>query len=248
MKSKIFFGVASALVFISCNNSTDQTTTTSTDSTSSSQSNAASVPANDNTSNANANSGSGSLKEVMNKMMNSMSSMQMTQDPDQDFAMMMKMHHQGAIDMSNVELSKGTNADLKQEAQKTIDDSQKDISDLNNFLSKHQPSKKSDFSKNQMDKMKSMNMDMKESGDVDKDFVTMMTMHHQEGIDMAKDYLKVATENETKKIANNSIKSNQEGIKKLKNFSSNASTDKGMNGMDMKDTKMDKPSTNPSQQ
>lgn len=243
MKSKIFFGIASALVFLSCNNSSDKTETSSSDSSTSSQSNAASVPANDNTSNANANSGSSSLKEVMNKMMSSMTSMQMTGDPDQDFAEMMKMHHQGAIDMSNVELSKGTNADLKQVAQKTIDDSQKDISDLNNFLSNHQPSKKSDYSKKQMEQMKSMNMDMKESGDVDKDFVTMMTMHHQKGIDMAKDYLKVATENETKKVANNTIKTNQEGIKKLKSFSSNASKDMDMKGMDMKDNKMDKPST-----
>lgn len=248
MKSTIFFGVASALVFISCNNSTDQTTTTSTDSTSSSQSNAASVPANDNSSNAGTNSANSSFKEVMNQMMSSMSSMQMTQDPDQDFAMMMKVHHQEAINMSNIELSKGTNADLKQVAQKTIDDSQKDISDLNNFLSNHQPSKKSDFSKNQMDKMKSMNMDMKESGDVDKDFVMMMTKHHQQGIDMAKDYLKVATENETKKIAKSSIKSNQEGIEKLQKFNGNTSKDKDMKGMDMNDTKMDKPSTNPSQQ
>lgn len=259
MNRIIILGLISSVLVASCGNSANESATTSTDSSSSAQSNMASgATNNDATALNSASSPDGSFKGVMSKMMQDMQRMQMTNDADHDFAMMMKQHHQGAIDMSNIELSKGTNAGLKQVAQKTIDDSQKDINELSTFLGSHQPSKKGDFGKKQMDKMKSMKMDMNESGDVDKDFVMMMTMHHQEGINMAKDYLKVGTEEATKKIANSTIKSNQEGISKLKAFGGsdmknmNMNDMKGMDmkdkkGMDMKDTKKDKPATGHSQ-
>ena len=41
---------------------------------------------------------------IMHTMEDKMMAMQMSMDPDDDFAMMMKMHHQGAIDMANAEL------------------------------------------------------------------------------------------------------------------------------------------------
>ena len=220
MKRKTIFGFATALLLAACGNNANQSATNSADSASTTQSNAAASPITDsNTANTTTTNPaqSSSFKGVMDKMMQDMHSMQMTQDPDHDFATMMKHHHQGAIDMSNIQLSKGTNAELKQVAQKIIDDSQKDINDLNTFLGSHQPAKKSDFAKNQMDKMmKSPSMTMSESGDVDKDFAMMMAMHHQEGINMAKDYLKVGTAAETKKVANNTIKANGEDLKKLK--------------------------------
>lgn len=55
---------------------------------------------------------------------------------------------------------------------------------------------------------------------------------------MAKDYLKVGTADETKKAANNTIKSNEEGIQKLKPFGGNMSMKKDMKDMDMKDMDM----------
>jgi uncharacterized protein (DUF305 family) len=143
--------------------------------------------------------------------------MKMTEDPDHDFAMMMRAHHQGAIEMSNIELSKGANAEMKQVAQKIIDDSQKDIRDLDSFLNAHQPDSKSDFAKRAMDQMMSgsSQMNMEHSGDIDQQFATMMAMHHQHGIDMSKDYLKSGKEADVKKVANRVIKANSEDLTKL---------------------------------
>ena len=45
-----------------------------------------------------------------------MTSMPMSGDPDVDFAMMMRIHHQGAIDMANAELSNGKDPQLKKMA------------------------------------------------------------------------------------------------------------------------------------
>ena len=222
MKIKMVLNLLAVSIFVACNNEDSNTASESLDSNSTVQTNA-SVDS----SAAATTMATTTFKVVMDKMMQDMHSVPMTNDPDHDFATMMKHHHQGAIDMSNIELTQGSNAELKQVAQKIINDAQKDIAELNAFINSHQPSGQSDFSKKQMDKMmKSMNMDMPQSGNIDQDFAMIMTMHHQEGIDMAKDYLKVGKATETKKAANNTIKSNTEDIKKLKIHSgSNAGHD-----------------------
>lgn len=161
--------------------------------------------------------------------MQDMHSMKMTEDPDHDFAMMMKSHHQAAIDMSNIELSKGQNDELKQVAQKIIKDSEKDNTELQTFLANHQPKTKSDFAKKAMEKMmKSPGMNKQKSEteqNTDQTFAKMMVMHHQEGINMARDYLKVAKEEQTKKVANNTIASNGEDLKQLQKWEGENKTD-----------------------
>jgi uncharacterized protein (DUF305 family) len=70
-------------------------------------------------------------------MMKSMESMKTTGDPDRDFAMMMKMHHQGAIDMAQMELKSGKDASLKAMAKKIIAAQQKEIKEFDQWLAKH---------------------------------------------------------------------------------------------------------------
>ncbi|WP_246169352.1 DUF305 domain-containing protein [Rudanella paleaurantiibacter] len=48
-------------------------------------------------------------QQINHRMMTEMDKMKDTNDPDNDFSMMMRMHHQGAIDMSNEELKSGDN-------------------------------------------------------------------------------------------------------------------------------------------
>jgi uncharacterized protein (DUF305 family) len=169
---------------------------------------------------------------AMNKMMQDMHSMKMTEDPDHDYAMMMKSHHMGAIEMSNIELSRGANAELKQVAQKIIDDSQKDIQDLDSFLNTHQANSKSDYAKRTMEKMMSgsSQMNMGQSSDIDQQFASMMAMHHQHGIDMSKDYLKDSKEAEIKKVANRVIKTNSADLTKLKKYKGSGTRDTSMTG------------------
>ena len=53
------------------------------------------------------------MMESMNGMKAKMDAMKMTGDFDLDFANMMIEHHQGAIDMSNIEVSKGADKKMK---------------------------------------------------------------------------------------------------------------------------------------
>jgi uncharacterized protein (DUF305 family) len=153
----------------------------------------------------------------MNKMMQDMMSLKMTEDPDHDFAMMMKRHHEGAIEMSNIELQQGKNQELKQVAQKIVDDSKKDIAELESFMSSHKPSEKSDFAKQSMKMMHKT--DLEHSADIDQQFASTMTKHHRDGIEIAKLYLKFASQEQTKTVARRSIKANGDDLKKLEKFS-----------------------------
>lgn len=68
------------------------------------------------------------------KMMDKMGSMKMTGDADKDFAMMMTSHHQGAVDMANIELKHGKDPKMKAMAQKIIDTQPKEIKDMQDWL------------------------------------------------------------------------------------------------------------------
>ena len=75
--------------------------------------------------------------ESMSQGMEKMKSMPMSGDTDKDFAMMMRMHHEQAIKMAEVELKSGKDAKLKQMAQKIIDAQRKEIKELDDWLAKH---------------------------------------------------------------------------------------------------------------
>jgi uncharacterized protein (DUF305 family) len=82
--------------------------------------------------------GEGELKKSMSDMETKMKSMQMSGDADKDFAMMMKEHHAAAVEMSKKELANGMSARLKQTAQKTITDQNRQIRQFNDWLSSKQ--------------------------------------------------------------------------------------------------------------
>ena len=56
----------------------------------------------------------------MEKMNHNMGGMKMTGDTDRDFAMMMAEHHQGAIQMAQIEVKYGKNSELKSMAKMMI--------------------------------------------------------------------------------------------------------------------------------
>lgn len=84
------------------------------------------------------------MKNQDNKMMTpmqnmnmKMNSMHMTGNPDHDFAEMMIVHHQGAIDMAQAELNSGKDPFLKSFAEKVIKDQTKEIEELQQWLQEH---------------------------------------------------------------------------------------------------------------
>lgn len=85
------------------------------------------------------------MKAMMKDMNDKMSTMQMTGKTDVDFAMMMRIHHQGVIHMAEAELKDGKEPQMKKMAKDIISAQKKEIAQIDKFLAKQGHS---------MDKMK----------------------------------------------------------------------------------------------
>ena len=77
------------------------------------------------------------MMAMMKQNNDKMASMAMTGNPDVDFAMMMKVHHQGAIDMAQAELKNGKEPQMKKMARDIIAAQKKEIAQLDKFLASH---------------------------------------------------------------------------------------------------------------
>lgn len=78
----------------------------------------------------------GDMRGSMMGMTKNMESMKMTGDTDRDFATMMKMHHQGAIDMAQMEVQSGKDAKMRAMAKRIIKAQQKEIKEFDQWLGK----------------------------------------------------------------------------------------------------------------
>lgn len=81
--------------------------------------------------------GSEEVKKSMTSGMEGMQKMQMSGDTDKDFAMLMKMHHQQALEMAKPEIAHGKSPELKAMARKIIKDQTKEIAQLDSWMKKH---------------------------------------------------------------------------------------------------------------
>ena len=78
--------------------------------------------------------GSADMKQSMMSGMDSMQKMPMSGDTDKDFAMMMKIHHQGAVDMAQMELAHGKSPVMKAMAKNIIAAQKKEIAQFDRWL------------------------------------------------------------------------------------------------------------------
>ena len=82
----------------------------------------------------------GDMKSKMDHMQSQMTAMKSTGNPDVDFAMMMRVHHQGAITMAEAQLKDGKDPKMIKMAKSIIADQKKEIAVFDKFLAdKGQP-------------------------------------------------------------------------------------------------------------
>ena len=77
------------------------------------------------------------MKQSMSGMMKDMQEMPLSGDTDRDFAAMMKIHHQGAVDMAQAELTSGKDPQLRKMAQSIISVQKKEIKEFDDWMKKH---------------------------------------------------------------------------------------------------------------
>jgi len=80
--------------------------------------------------------GSHDMKASMMMGMDGMQKMAMSGDIDKDFATMMKMHHQQALNMAEMELAHGKSPEMKAMAKQIIAAQKKEIAQFDKWLAK----------------------------------------------------------------------------------------------------------------
>jgi uncharacterized protein (DUF305 family) len=177
------------------------------------------IPDNDMTRNTDRENESENLMDDINDMHEKMAKVDLIGDFDTDFANMMIEHHQGAIDMCRTLVNKSENEQLKDIAKMTIDKKQGDIGILRDFdkKDKDEVTKKHDVNilRNAV-KDNTTTISSSLNGDVDHDFITLMTAHHQKAIELAKLELEHGMSPMLKDMAKKMIDDEQKEIGKLK--------------------------------
>jgi len=77
------------------------------------------------------------MKSMMKENNDKMASVPMSGNPDVDFARMMRIHHQGAIDMAQSQLRDGKDPQLLSMAKDIISAQKKEIAVLDAFLARN---------------------------------------------------------------------------------------------------------------
>lgn len=141
----------------------------------------------------------------MHLMMDQMDQMTVSNDPDIDFARMMIMHHEGAIDMANLEIQDGDNTEMKNMAQSVINEQQQEIQQFQLILDGLTIDEVDvEFQMEQMASMEKMDKTSDTqliTGDKDNDFATLMILHHQAAMENSSAYLHHGSNAQLKDLA-----------------------------------------------
>ena len=76
------------------------------------------------------------MKGTMMMGMDEMQKMPMSGNPDKDFAMMMKIHHQQALNMAEMQLKTGKSAEMNTMAKQIITAQKQEIAQFDKWLAK----------------------------------------------------------------------------------------------------------------
>jgi uncharacterized protein (DUF305 family) len=163
------------------------------------------------------------MMQSMHSIMENMDAMKMSGNLDIDFANMMVMHHQAAIDMSEEEIAKGNDSRIKTMAQNIITAQKVEIAQLQQFVKNYRmPETKMEKGEMQHEMKATMKtmmdnmMNMKMTGNTDKDFVMMMIPHHESAVAMAEAEISKGKESTLRKMAQKMVTDQNREIKEFK--------------------------------
>ncbi|MBD2041889.1 DUF305 domain-containing protein [Microcoleus sp. FACHB-672] len=146
---------------------------------------------------------------------------------DQKFIELMIPHHQGAVEMAEMALTKAKRPEIKKLAESIIQDQKREIQQMQDWYKQWYgkeiaASSSIDHSAHQgMMSMDMMGMDMqalKNAADFDKEFIKQMIPHHQSALMMAEMVLDTAENAEIRNLAKSIIESQNAEIKQMQQW------------------------------
>src|SRR5690606_31834537 len=213
---KLLIPTLTAFLMFSCDKSSEKTTETTAETTTDHTGSHSSEHMADSAVQTNKNE----MVAEMDEMMREMHSAKFSGNIDADFAEMMSDHHEGAVEMSEILLQKGTDAELKDFAAKVVAAQNKEIAVLDRFDDAVGVSPENvAFQKDLQGSMAAMmDKNIKIHNDIDKDYAQQMIPHHQSAVDMAKVYLKYGKQKELLQLSEDIVKTQNAEITQLKDW------------------------------
>lgn len=182
----------------------------------------------DENSDMEASSGIGSggnigMMGAMHQNMMQLDTLQVTGDPDYDFATAMLLHHRASIAMGEDQINHGRDSSLIDLAKKIVESQEQEIERLEKFTSNNKPDENNKEFVQEMEKkiqqMKDdMDNNMKMTGNFDRDFASLMSLHHKHGQDLAETQIKYGKDPELKKYAKEIAEQQKQELKQLEEF------------------------------
>ena len=166
------------------------------------------------------------LMQTMEMSSQKMNDVKTTGDYDLDFANNMIVHHQMAIDMSNVEIAKGTDPKIINIAKGIAAAQAIEIREMQQFvenyikLSNGKNMANSDKITLEMKQMMGQMHTINLTNIIDKDYVSMMIPHHESAVAMANNELIYGKETILKDLSRNIIEDQNFEINEFKKWQS----------------------------
>ncbi|WP_296202105.1 CopM family metallochaperone [Psychrobacter sp. UBA3962] len=146
-------------------------------------------------------------------------------DADVAFAKGMIAHHEGAVDMAEVQLKYGKDEDMRKLATDIIAAQEAEIKQMENWLEANPDTDEQDYTKGMhkayLDSMKSFHEDMMQgilSEDADTAFAKGMLPHHQGAVAMAEVQIKYGKDKQMRKLAQDIIDAQKSEIDLMQNW------------------------------
>lgn len=159
------------------------------------------------------------MHTAMNSMMQQMQEVRPTGDADHDFATLMRHHHVSAVEMARAQVAGGADPALKSMAQQILNDQQQEINAFDQYLQRHQrASGKSTYGQRAVKMMTHMDSMHMQGGSLDVMFVSMMIPHHEDGVKMAREYLKEGKDAGLKKVAQNIVATQPKEVSQMREW------------------------------
>lgn len=167
------------------------------------------------------------LMTPMHETLTNLSELELTGDPDHDYASMILTHHKGGMKMLDEVITNGSDKEITDLAERIKKSQEEEIRKLEKFAVDHSGTQKNDEFLGEMeshlDKAKDdMEKHMTLSGNVDKDFTTLMSIHHDHGIEMTRTALKYIKNEELRELAQKMLNDQQEEKEALDNLKDGA--------------------------
>lgn len=132
---------------------------------------------------------------------------------DADFLDQFSEHHQDAIKMGEIALTKAKDSEVKQMAGKMVSDQKKEIAQMKKWREELYPSAAK--TEGGMPKMDMSGLRTKTGRDFDIAFLDMMAKHHKQGVDMAKSAAGKLSNQQVKTFAENAAEKQDDERKHL---------------------------------